>query len=97
MDNDSHKNTWNNFTKFVTWGTIAVIVVLVLMAIFLLQRFIMRIGSILEDQNLEKRIAITPEVTKKYKSLGFEILLCENYGLHLGIKDQDYIELGAKI
>ncbi len=57
----------------------------------------MRIGSILEDQNLEKRIAITPEVTKKYKSLGFEILLCENYGLHLGIKDQDYIELGAKI
>ena len=57
----------------------------------------MRIGSILEDQNLEKRIAITPEVTKKYKSLGFEILLSENYGSHLGIKDQDYIELGAKI
>ena len=25
MDNDSHKNTWNNFTKFVLWGTIAVI------------------------------------------------------------------------
>ena len=36
MDNQSHKNTWNNFTKFVLWGTIAVIVVLVLMAIFLL-------------------------------------------------------------
>ena len=36
MDNDSHKNTWNNFTKFVLWGTVAVIVVLVLMAIFLL-------------------------------------------------------------
>ena len=29
--------------------------------------------------------------------MGFEILLCENYGSHLGIKDQDYIELGAKI
>jgi len=36
MDNQNHKNTWNNFTKFVTWGTVAVILVLVLMAIFLL-------------------------------------------------------------
>jgi len=36
MDNEPHKNTWNNFTKFVLWGTVAVIVVLVLMAIFLL-------------------------------------------------------------
>jgi len=36
MDNEDHKNTWNNFTKFVTWGTVAVIGVLVLMAIFLL-------------------------------------------------------------
>ena len=36
MDNESHKNTWNNFTKFVLWGTVAVILVLVLMVIFLL-------------------------------------------------------------
>jgi hypothetical protein len=36
MDNKDHKNTWNNFTKFVLWGTAAVIGVLVLMAIFLL-------------------------------------------------------------
>ena len=36
MDNESHKKTWNNFTKFVLWGTVAVITVLVLMAIFLL-------------------------------------------------------------
>ena len=36
MDNDNHKNTWNNFTKLVLWGTVAVITVLVLMAIFLL-------------------------------------------------------------
>ena len=36
MDNENHKNTWNNFTKFVLWGTVAVITVLVLMAIFLL-------------------------------------------------------------
>ncbi len=36
MDNENHKKTWNNFTKFVLWGTVAVITVLVLMAIFLL-------------------------------------------------------------
>ncbi len=36
MDNEDHKNTWKNFTKFVLWGTVAVIGVLVLMAIFLL-------------------------------------------------------------
>ena len=36
MDNENHKNTWNNFTKFVLWGTVAVISVLVIMAIFLL-------------------------------------------------------------
>ncbi len=57
----------------------------------------MRVGSILENQKLEKRIAITPEIIKKYLSLGFEVLLCENYGSHLGIKDEQYKELGAKI
>ena len=36
MDNENHKNTWNNFTKFVLWGTVTVIIVLVLMAAFLL-------------------------------------------------------------
>ncbi len=36
MDNDNHKNTWNNFTKFVLWGTVAVVLILVSMAIFLL-------------------------------------------------------------
>ncbi|MBD1166863.1 aa3-type cytochrome c oxidase subunit IV [Pelagibacterales bacterium SAG-MED09] len=36
MDNESHKNTWNNFTKFVLWGTVIAVLVLILMAIFLL-------------------------------------------------------------
>ena len=36
MDDENHKNTWANFTKFVLWGTVAIILVLVLMAIFLL-------------------------------------------------------------
>ena len=58
----------------------------------------MRIGSVSEDENyLEKRIAVTPEIIKKYKSLGFEISLSENYGSHLGIKDEIFSEMGAKI
>ena len=57
----------------------------------------MKIGSILENQEIEKRIAITPDIVKKYISLGFEVYLSENYGSHLGIKDSDYIDLGAKI
>ena len=55
----------------------------------------MIIGSILENQNVEKRIAITPEIAKKYISLGFEVSLSENYGNHLGIKDEEYKELGV--
>jgi len=57
----------------------------------------MRIASILENQKIEKRIAITPEIAKKYTSLGFEVTLSENYGTHLGIKDQEYLDYGAKI
>ena len=57
----------------------------------------MRIASILENQLVEKRIAITPEIAKKYIALGFEISLIEKYGEHLGFKDSDYKELGVEI
>ena len=57
----------------------------------------MKIASILENQKIEKRIAITPEIAKKYISLGLEVSLAENYGSHLGIKDEEYKELGVSI
>ena len=57
----------------------------------------MRIGSIHENQNIEKRIAVTPEIVKKYISLGFEVCLSENYGSHIGIKDEFYKDVGANI
>ena len=38
----------------------------------------MRIGSILENQNIEKRIAITPDIAKKYIALGFEISIVDH-------------------
>ena len=57
----------------------------------------MKIASILENQKIEKRIAITPEIAKKYISLGIDVSLTENYASHLGIKDEEYIELGVSI
>ena len=57
----------------------------------------MRIVSVSENLTIEKRIAITPEIAKKYISLGFEVTLSENYGEHLGIKNDEYTELGVKI
>jgi len=57
----------------------------------------MRIVSVLENQTIEKRIAITPEIAKKYLALGLEVALPENYADHLGIKDNEYTEIGVKI
>ena len=57
----------------------------------------MRIGSTLENQNVEKRVAITPEIAKRYIGLGFEVVLSENYADHLGVKDNEYLEIGAMI
>ena len=57
----------------------------------------MRIVSVLENQKIEKRIAITPEIAKKYIALGLQVSLTENYGLHLGIKDNEYTEVGVII
>ena len=56
----------------------------------------MNLSSIYENQDIEKRIAITPEIAKKYISLGFNLTLPKNYGLHLGFGDEDYENLGVK-
>ncbi len=56
----------------------------------------MKIGSVLENQKIEKRISITPEIAKKYISIGFEVNLLKNYGVHLGISDEEYKNLGVK-
>jgi len=57
----------------------------------------MKIVSVLENQKIEKRIAISPDIAKKYIALGLEVSLSENYGEHLGFKDNEYKELGVKI
>ena len=50
----------------------------------------MNLASLSENQKIEKRIAITPEIVKKYISLGFKVSLPKNYGIHLGFNDEDY-------
>ncbi len=57
----------------------------------------MRICSASENKQFEKRIAIIPEIAKKYINLGFEVSLIENYGLHLGYDDNQFKELGVNI
>ena len=57
----------------------------------------MHLVSILENQKIEKRIAITPEIAKKYLSLGFKLSLTSGYGTHLGFKDEDYKNLGVNL
>ena len=57
----------------------------------------MKIVSLSENKNNEKRIAITPEIAKKYISIGFEVLLPSDYGLHLGFSNDEYKSQGVKI
>jgi len=57
----------------------------------------MIVGSLTEDRNFEQRIAITPEIIKKYKNLGFDIVLSKGYGNHLGINDNEFSDQGVNI
>ena len=50
----------------------------------------MIIGSISENKDYEQRVALTPDIIKKYKSLGLDVYLSNDYALHLGISDKEY-------
>ena len=55
----------------------------------------MNLASISENKDKEKRITVTPEIAKKYISLGFSLFLPRNYGSHLGFTDDQYNSLGV--
>ena len=57
----------------------------------------MKLGSIKENLEIEQRIAVTPEIIKKYKSLDLSVVLPKGYGEHLGISDKEFINQGAEI
>ena len=57
----------------------------------------MKIVSLSENKDIEKRVAITPEIAKKYISIGFEVALPENYASHLGFDNEKYKSQGVNI
>ncbi len=57
----------------------------------------MNLASIKENKEIEKRIAVTPEIAKKYISLGFNLTLPNNYAAHLGFNDEEYKNLGVSL
>ena len=57
----------------------------------------MKILSLSENKNVEKRVAITPEIAKKYITSGFEVFLPKGYAVHLGFDDEEYKETINKI
>ena len=57
----------------------------------------MKIASISENKKIEKRIAITPEVAKKYINNGFKVTINKSYGEHLGFFDNEYESVGVSI
>ncbi len=57
----------------------------------------MIVGSISENLDVEKRVAITPDIVKKYISIGLKVNLSKNYASHLGITDEQYENEGAII
>ena len=44
----------------------------------------MILGSISENLKDEKRVSLTPEILKKYKSLGIDVCINKGYANHLG-------------
>ena len=97
MENDDHKNTWEGFTKFVLWGTIAVITILVILGCNIIIKINMIVGSTKEDISLEKRVALTPEAAKNIIGLGLKICVEKNYADHIGIKDEEFKKAGVEI
>ncbi len=57
----------------------------------------MKIVSLSENKSIEKRVAITPEIAKKYITSGFEVFLPKGYAVHLGFDDEEYKLQGVKI
>jgi len=57
----------------------------------------MNLASISENRTIEKRVAITPEIAKKYINLDFNLSLQSGYGVHLGFKDSEYKDLGVNV
>ena len=56
----------------------------------------MIVGSIKENNSIERRVSITPETSKNLIDLGLEVILEKDYANHLGILDKDYEKYKVK-
>ena len=56
----------------------------------------MIVGSVKENNLIEKRISITPDSSKNLLDLGIEVILEKGYGEHLGINDHEYEKYKVK-
>ena len=57
----------------------------------------MVVGSIKENTGLEKRVSITPESAKNIIGLGLKVFIEKDYAIHLGIKDDNYKDVGVEV
>ncbi len=57
----------------------------------------MHIGVIKEKCKFENRVAITPDIAKKYSQLNLNVLVEKNSGLEAGYSDEKYVTAGSKI
>ena len=57
----------------------------------------MKIGILKESLKNDKRVAISPTISKKLIDLGFEVHVQENAGLQSSFKNSDYSKAGALI
>lgn len=57
----------------------------------------MKLFVSLENQEIENRVSITPEISKKFIELGHEVIIENNAGKNAGFENDDYEKNGAKI
>ncbi len=57
----------------------------------------MIISALKENNNNEKRVALSPDSVKLFQRLGFDVLIENGAGIESGYLDQHYSEKGAKI
>ena len=97
MDNENHKKKLGQFYKICTVGICRRSYNFVINGYILTLKYFMKIVSLAENKVIEKRVSITPEIAKKYISIGFEVFLPKNYALHLGFDDEKFKSQGVKI
>ena len=56
----------------------------------------MKIGSVLENQKIEKEFQLLLKLQKNIFQSDLMFILTKNYGVHLGISDEEFKNIGVK-